>query len=352
MRRSTWHGLQLLLFPAAILVAGLAATPVSAADSAAASTTPTFRPRTRVRIVDGLWQVGGKWTHEGSRAEGLLLNVRFVNATFEDSNDATRPKGFDADANTAKFLAALPDYVAHGVNAITLCMQGGFPGYEGAVNSAYTASGEIRPSYSRRVARVIEACDRAGVVVILGCFYQRQDQILRDADAVRKALVNTVEWLRSRGYTNVILEVANEFPHSGFDHPIIRTPTGMKELVLLAKKTWPELLVSSSGMGNGRLPHAVGVASDLVLIHFNGTPVNLILQRVAAADKISKPIVCNEDDKVGEEGARALETAIDAICSWGYMNKTKNQYAPFEFDGARDDPAVYAKFRELSRKEG
>ena len=34
--------------------------------------------------------------------------------------------------------------------------------------------------------RVIEACDKYGVGVILGCFYQRQDQILADEAAVRQ----------------------------------------------------------------------------------------------------------------------------------------------------------------------
>src|SRR6185295_6148254 len=138
-------------------------------------------PISVVSIVDGRWHFNGVVTCRGSRAEGLLMNLRAVNATFEDRQ---RPD-FDANANTAEFIAQIPDYVAHGVRAFTLCLQGGMPGYEGAVNSAFEADGSLRADYLGRVQRVIEACDRAGAAVILGCFYQRQDQLLRDADAVR-----------------------------------------------------------------------------------------------------------------------------------------------------------------------
>ena len=109
------------------------------------------------------------------------------------------------------------------------------PGYEGALNSAFNPDGTLRESYLARMSRVVEACDRQGVVVILGCYYQRQDQILQDEDAVRRGVVNTVRWIASRGYRNVLLEVANEFGHNGFDHSILRLPEGQVELIELAQ---------------------------------------------------------------------------------------------------------------------
>ncbi|MBN1441662.1 MAG: hypothetical protein JXA90_03085, partial [Planctomycetes bacterium] len=290
----------------------------------------------------------GEPTNPKSIAEGLLLNVRMVNATFEDRNPETCPKGFDPEKNTAAFIAKIPEYVACGVNAFTLCLQGGFPGYEGAINSAYEPDGSLRPGYMQRVARVIEACDRAGAVVILGCFYQRQDQILKDADAVRRAVAGTAEWIRSRGYTSILLEIANEFPHAGFDHKLIQDELEIRQLMQLARKTAPGLLVSASSLGNGRTALPVATESDFVLLHFNGIDVDTIFLRVATMSKFSKALVCNEDDKTGEKGAQALEGAVYSMCSYGYMNKQKNQYYPFEFDGAADDPPVYAKFKELS----
>ncbi|MCA9171226.1 MAG: hypothetical protein KDB23_26315, partial [Planctomycetales bacterium] len=132
--------------------------------------------RTHVSIQDGHWHINGHVTNPGAAAEGLLLNTRMVNAVFEDMSNAD----FDANTNTDELIATLPAYSRSGLNAITLGLQGGFPGYEGAVNSAFAADGSLRATYLGRVQRVLTACDRLGMVVILGCYYQRQDQILAD----------------------------------------------------------------------------------------------------------------------------------------------------------------------------
>jgi len=304
----------------------------------------SFTPRTRVAIDGKLWTINGALANAGSSAEGLLLNVRMVNATFEDRK---RPD-FDADANTAEFLAALPDYADHGVNAFTLSLQGGMPGYEGAINSAYESDGSLRAEAMNRIARVIEACDREGCVVILGCYYQRQDQILTDEDAVRAGVVNAAQWIKDRGYTNVVLEIANEYPHKGFDHAFLRRPAGEAALMRLAKQTHPQLLVSASGYGDGRLDREVCEAVDYLLIHFNGTPAAKIPERVAALKSFNKPIVCNEDDKLGETAVAALEASVNSGASWGFMHSDQNQTFPFRFEGANDDLAVYGTLKRLT----
>ena len=223
------------------------------------------------------------------------MNVRMVNATFEDR----RKPDFDAEANTDRFIARIPDYAAQGVNAFTLCLQGGMPGYEGAVNSAFEPDGSLRPAYLARVERVIRACDRHGMVVILGLYYQRQSAILRDEAAVRAGVVNAARWVRERGFQNVLLEIANEYPHNGFVHALIRDPKGQASLIRLAKETAPGLLVSASGYGDGKIHAEVAEAADFLLPHWNGTKVEQIPARIAALKKFGKPIVCNEDDKTG-----------------------------------------------------
>ncbi len=301
-------------------------------------------PRTRVSIRAGRWFLNDEVTYRGTRAEGLLMNVRMVNAVFEDAN---RPE-FDPEANTNEFITQIPDYMAQGVRAFTLCLQGGFPGYEGAVNSAFGPDGSLRDSYLRRVRRVIETCDRSGAVVILGCYYQRQDQVLKDEAAVRTGVVNVAKWVSESGFTNVVLEIANEFDHSGFDYRLLKTPKGMAELIGLAKQTAPALLVSASGLGHGRLPDEVARASDFLLIHFNGTRVDDIPGRIAALRKYDKPIVCNEDEKIGKAGARACELCVENGASWGFMHVEVNQHHPFTFQGAADDPEVFAAIRRLT----
>jgi len=300
--------------------------------------------RTHVSIVRGQWHINGRVTYPGTKAEGLLMNVRMVNSVFEDRNR----DDFDAEANTNRFLARMPDYVAHGVLAFTICLQGGMPGYEGALNSAFEANGSLREDYLRRVASVIESCDRQGVIVILGCFYQRQDQVLHDEAAVRRGLLNAVNWIVEQGWQNVVLEVANEFDHGGFDHSVIRSVAGQLELIRLVRQTAPGLLVSTSGLGHGRYPDELAEAVDFLLIHFNGTKVRDIPDRIAALRKHGKPIVCNEDDKQGHTAAQAAELCVANGASWGLMLSALNQYIPLEFHGSQDDPIVYRKLRQIT----
>src|SRR5262249_18856761 len=197
--------------------------------------------RTHVTIRQDQWFLNDVVTYRGAKAEGRLMNVRMVNAVFED----TKRHEFDPGGNTERFVERVPAYVRHGVRAFTLNLQGGMPGYEGAVNSAFDAEGNLRGAYLRRVRRVIEACDREGAVVILGCFYQRQDQLLRDEAAVRAGVVNVAQWVKGCGFTNVVLEIANESGHGGFDHRLLKTAAGQGGLIGLAKKTHPAPPVST-----------------------------------------------------------------------------------------------------------
>ncbi|MCW5551002.1 MAG: serine hydrolase [Verrucomicrobiae bacterium] len=300
--------------------------------------------QTRVTVGEERWFINERLTNPGSAAEGLLMNVRMVNAVFEDRN---KPD-FDAEANADRFIARIPDYAAHGVNAFTICLQGGMPGYEGAVNSAFEPDGSLRTDYLTRVERVVRACDRHGVVVILGLYYQRQSKILRDESAIRAGIVNVANWIQSRGFRNVVVEVANEYPHSGFAHALIRDPQGQASLIRLVKETVPGLLVTASGYGDGKIHSEVAEASDFLTPHWNGTKVEHIPERIAALKQFGKPIVCNEDDKVGDRAAAALQASVTNGCAYGLMLKDHNQTFPFRFDGAADDPVFYAQLRALT----
>ena len=314
----------------------------SVADSP--STVTKSNPHTTVGIQGDRWYINDEITYPGTPAEGLLMNVRMVNATFEDRNR----DDFDPDANTDAFLKAIPDYVAHGVRAFTLCLQGGFPGYEDALNSAFNPDGSLRPDYMARIGRVIEACDTQGVVVILGLFYQRQDGLFEDADALRNAVRNAMEWLVEKGYKNVVVEIANEYGHGGFDQELLRGPAGQVELIELARSVAPDIYISTSGGGDGRLHDEVASASDFMLIHYNHTSLENIPARIERLRSLGRPIVCNEDEKTDEEGAEAARISVEHGASWGLMLLEENQKYPFVFNGAADDPVVYAAIKKLT----
>jgi hypothetical protein len=304
---------------------------------------------TRVSLKGTQWLINDQPTNAGSAAEGLLMNVRMVNATFEDRSG--QQPDFDADANTDEFIAQLPEYASYGVNAVTLCLQGGMPGYEGAVNTAFEANGTLRPEYLQRVERAIRACDEQGLVVILGCYYQRQSAQLQDAEAVRAGLVHVAQWIQAQKFTNVTLEVANEYPHRGFVHPIIREAEGQASLISLVKQTNPSLLVTSSGYGDGKLNPQVAAVCDFLTPHWNGTKVEDIPQRIEVLKQHGKPIVCNEDDKTGALAVAAMQASVANGAGYGLMLQKHNQWFPFHFHGAQDDPEFYAALAELTNSQ-
>jgi hypothetical protein len=212
-----------------------------------------------------------------------------------------------------------------------------------------------------RVARVLEAADRQGAAVILGILYQRQHardptrlpRALAGRDAIRAAVVNAVRWLRDRATTHVLVEIANEYEHAGFanwhDGDWLRRPAGQIELIALARSTFPGLLVSTSGMGSAVMDAQIAQQADFVLLHTNSTPLDAYAARIADARRHGKPVVINEDDKIGPDGAEAARRAVEAGASWGLMLSRVNQYAPFAFRGPDDDVEIY---RMVSRLTG
>jgi hypothetical protein len=304
-------------------------------------------PSTRLSIDGSRFRINGALTYRGQRAEGTLMNVRMVNSVFEDTH---RPS-FNPSDNTNEFVSRMREYVSLGVRAFTVSLQGGYPGYEGARNSAFLKNGDLNSGYLARVARVIERADALGAVIILSLYYQRQDQHLQDERAVRAGVVNAVDWIRRKGYRNIILEIANEYGHSGFNHAILRSDAGVAGLVRLAKNRFPALPVSASYLRNGQTSSQVAAASDLILVHFNALSLSDIPTRVRALKSAypGKPIVCNEDARTGSAAAAAASASVQAGAAYGLMVERKNQYYPFDFRGRSDDPAAYDRYVALTR---
>ena len=303
--------------------------------------------RTRMTLSGHRFKLNGALTYPGQTAEGMLLNVRMVNSVFEDLN---RPS-FDPSANTGEFVDRMREYVDLGVRAFTVSFQGGDPGYEGANNSAFRANGDLRSAYLTRVARVVERADALGAVIILSLYYQRQDQRLQDEGAVRAGVVNAVDWVRAKGYRNVILEIANEYGHEGFDHAVLRSDAGIASLLRLAKDRYPSLPVSASFVRSGKTTSQVAAASDLLLIHLNAAALSDIPSLVRALRNAypTKPIVVNEDQRTGSAAASATTASVKAGASYGLMLVQQNQFYPFQFEGRRDDPVVYDRYVTLTQ---
>lgn len=155
--------------------------------------------------------------------------------------------------------------------------------------------------------------------IVLVSLLSTGGQSMAASDMVRKVRVSRAGVSIASGKWHINGQVT----YPGYDRPLLKTAEGQVELVRRAKGVSPGLLVSTSGLGHGTPPESVVRASDFPLIHLNGTPLEDIPQRVAALQRYGRPIACDEDEKVGEEGAA-------------------------------DDPIVYTKLKELTkpRQEG
>ena len=285
--------------------------------------------------------INGKPTFEGRTwngiaVEGLLPNSRMVQGVFDDLNPETVSKWkypdtrvWSADRNTSEFIAAMPDWCNHGLLAFTINFQGGSPeGYSASQpweNNAFEPDGVLRPAFSARMEKIIRKADELGMVVILGIFYFGQDQRLTDENAVIAAVDNTVEWVLKKGFTNVIIEVANECNNNAYQHEIIKQDRA-HELILRIKKKAPDLLVSTSFNGNTIPPDKVLAVSDFVLIHGNGVHnpdrITEMVEQVRNLPSYKPmPVVFNEDDHFDfEKPENNFIAATKAYASWGYFD--------------------------------
>ena len=174
---------------------------------------------THVTIHDDRFFIDGAPTYPGRRfrdypIEGLLLNSRMVQATFDDENPSTRDRWvypdtgiWDPERNVSEFLDTLPVYRDHGILALTVNFQGGSPeGYSKEQpweNNGFTPTGDIRPAYLGRMQRILDRMDELGMVAILGIFYFGQDQHLADERAVIAATDNVVRSGAGRAATGM-----------------------------------------------------------------------------------------------------------------------------------------------------
>jgi len=299
---------------------------------------------TKVAIRGDQFMINGKPTYEGrtwngNRIEGLLLNSRMVQATFDDLNPESRGqwsypdgKAYDANRNTTEFIAAMGDWRRHGLLAITLNLQGGSPqGYSKVQpwhNSAFAADGSLRPEFMQRLKRVMDRADELGMVVILGYFYFGQDERLENETAVKQGVEAATNWILDQGYLNVLVEVNNECDVKSYQHAILQ-PERVHELIEQVKsyrRDSRRLLVGTS-YGGGSIPreNVVG-SSDFLLIHGNGVKeppriVEIVRKTRAIAGYRPMPILFNEDDHFDfDQPLNNFVAATSAYASWGYFD--------------------------------
>jgi hypothetical protein len=297
-----------------------------------------------IDVKGEMFLVDGKPTYseiEGSRPEahGLLMNARFIQGIFHDKANPERfnrfGKGpFDPERNTDDLIGALPQWHAHGLRAFTVGLQGGGPVYTvedltTIDNSPFSSDGKsFDKAYEGRLDRLVRAADQIGMAVIVSFLYQGQAHRLQDGEAVRNAVKTACAVLKNGGYSNVIIEVANEHTVGNFKlHPIVYSAEGMAYLLELTREQ-SGMLVGCSG-GGGYVNEEIARASDVILIHGNGCTRQHYYEMIKKVRSwnMNKPIVCNEDSQCFGQ----LEVAYRTQTSWGYYNNLTKQEPPADW---------------------
>ena len=205
----------------------------------------------------------------------------------------------------------MPQWREHGLLAFTINFQGGSPtGYateQPWINSGFTWDGHLRQQYAGRMERIIDAADKQGMVVILGYLYFGQEPRMDGEAAVVRACDEATDWVLGRGYTNVLIEIANESDII-YKHDIIKPGRGGELIGRVQERSAGRvdspagrLLVSTSYCGGAiPRPEVAGVA-DFLLIHGNGvSEPQRIRQMVDDTRTVEgyhgQPILFNEDD--------------------------------------------------------
>lgn len=117
-----------------------------------------------------------------------------------------------SDRTTSDLIEQLPNYRASGLNTVSVFFMGSrFGDVKG-----YQPDATLDSVYAQRMGRIIEAADRQGMIVVVGCLYWSNSRAKEDLvgkwnqkDA-NLAVAGTVRWLSANDYRNVFVDVDNE----------------------------------------------------------------------------------------------------------------------------------------------
>ena len=203
---------------------------------------------------DYVFTVRGKKTYLNGQ-EFLVKGLRCSNALISDQS-------------TDELIANLDTFARYGVNTVSVFFMGSrFGDVKG-----YREDASLNPVYAKRMAKIIEAADKRGMVVLVGCLYwstskaKWQSWTQTEADL---AIANTVRWLKEHDYRNVFIDVDNEgmaLRAKGFDN---------RKMVIAGKAVDPTFVIATNFSG---LPPA---EADLGIHHSKKDPEKPYIQSEA-----------------------------------------------------------------------
>jgi len=248
-------------------------------------------------------------------------------------------------AATAHLIAQLDAYLAHGINAVTVFYQGSSGGY----SNPFSADGAVLdPAHHTRMTEIITACDRRGMIVIVGVFYQRAE--FPPTGTAFEAMVRTAT-RALRPHRNVILNIANEQNSSlyrdsnaVFD---LGDPARLIALCDLVHAEDPARLVGAGGYDHAKnITLGRSRSVDVLLFDTNGPEDSgALFDRFVAAGVTDKPIV-----NVEQFGAYSAKSDFPKRA--GVFTAANRALYLREIDAARTRSAFHTFFFDVRWLQG
>lgn len=175
-----------------------------------------------------IFSVDGNKTYLNSE-EFLSIGLRCSNALISDKTTNDLIKNLDV-------------YKSYGVNTISVFFMGSrFGDVKG-----YNQDASLNPVYTKRMAKIIEACDKRKMVVLVGCLYWGGSKGKWESwtqEEANLAVENTIKWLSENNLRNVFVDPDNEgmaHRNKGFD---------IEEMIAAGKKVDSKIMIGFNSRG-------------------------------------------------------------------------------------------------------
>lgn len=155
------------------------------------------------------------------------------------------------DSLTDALIASLDSYQQHGANAVSIFLQGSSGGFA----DPFSVDGNsMDKDHQRRMHKIVEACAKRSMVVIVGIFYQRVLANQQDSRKVSTpaAIIHATRTVTAllKPHRNVIINIANEqnsFYYRKFEAFSFNDPHNIIDLCQVVKQEDPERIVGAGG---------------------------------------------------------------------------------------------------------
>jgi hypothetical protein len=177
-----------------------------------------------------------------------------------------------SDETSDELIANLDTFARYGVNTVSVFFMGSrFGDVKG-----YREDAGLNPPYTRRMGRIIEAADKRGMVVLVGCLYWSNSRAKWESwtqTEANLAVANTVRWLKENDYRNVFIDVDNEgmaLRAKGFDN---------RKMVIAGKAVDPTFVIATNFRGEPPSEADLGIhhskkVESKPYVQSEGTPSN------------------------------------------------------------------------------